>query len=54
MYRALCYADVFSFPLTMEEMQRFAIRTWSVQTGVTVSQHSSGPNNTAITAARES
>ncbi|MEK7458010.1 MAG: hypothetical protein AAB612_00780 [Patescibacteria group bacterium] len=39
MYRALCYADVFSFPLTMEEMQRFAIRTWSVQTGVTVSQH---------------
>ena len=27
MYRALCYADVFDFPLTLEEMQRFAIRT---------------------------
>jgi hypothetical protein len=27
MYRALCYADVFDFPLTLEEMQRFSIRT---------------------------
>lgn len=44
MYRALCYADVFGFPLTMEEMQRFAIRTWSIRSGgilsrSTVSQH---------------
>ena len=32
MYRALCYADVFGFPLTMEEMQQFAIRTGGIQT----------------------
>jgi len=30
MYRALCYADVFGFPLTMEEMKKFAIRTGHV------------------------
>lgn len=26
MYRALCYADVFHFPLTLEEMKKYAIR----------------------------
>lgn len=26
MYRALCYADVFHFPLTPEEMKKYAIR----------------------------
>lgn len=26
MYRALCYADVFHFPLTFEEMKKYAIR----------------------------
>ena len=38
MYRALCYADVFGFPLTMEEMQRFAVLTWGDQTGETPSR----------------
>lgn len=26
MYRALCYADVFHFPLTLEEMKKYAIK----------------------------
>lgn len=44
MYRALCYADVFDFPLTIEEMRRFAIRSWNHRTDAAVSQHTINRN----------
>lgn len=44
MYRALCYADVFGFPLTIEEMRRFAIRTLNVRTGGILSRSTISQN----------
>lgn len=54
MYRALCYADVFGFPLTIEEMQRFAVRTGTIITQQTIRQRTASRQGYYCLRGRES